>query len=221
MLGGTFDPVHLGHLRIADTVNTVFRLPRVLLLPCAVPPHKPGVELAPGEHRLNMLRLAVEDLDRLEVSRLELDRGGVSYTIDSLRALRDDPSFVGHPLFILGMDSLIEIPTWKDYRALLDEFDLVVVDRPAGRDGDPAILESRIAKRLTVVPLQPDAGAALLSRQARPGGRIYRLQIEPLPHSSRPIRDRAARGASLAGLVPPAVARYIQRAGVYSQEEAR
>lgn len=221
VLGGSFDPVHVGHVKIAEAVRASFSLSRVLLAPAATPPHKPEVRLASEEHRLEMLELALAGHDGLEVSTIELDRGGVSYTIDTLRALRDDRVRPVRPLFILGMDSLIDIPTWKEHRRLLDEFAFVVVDRPH-RPGaaESERLAAEIAGRLIPVGCEPGAGAAALERQGRPRS-VFKLTIAPIDVSSSRIRRLAAEGADLGGLVPPAVARYIQREQLYRQEAAR
>ena len=220
ILGGTFDPVHLGHLGIAESARQAFSRSRVLLVPCATPPHKPEARLAAERHRVRMLELAIAGREGLVVSRIELERGGISYTVDTLRAVRDDsPSTVG-PVFILGMDSLIEIQAWKDHRTLLDEFDLVVVDRPGRRAADLSV-EGWIAKRIVDIPQDPGAGAALLRNRSRPGGGIYRLVMEPIDVSSSGVRSLARLGESLDGLVPPSVARYILGERVYLQEEPR
>jgi nicotinate-nucleotide adenylyltransferase len=210
VLGGRFDPIHLGHLRVAESVRRDLAPSRVLLMPCAIAPHKRGAHLTQGADRLAMVRLAVAEKEGLEASSFEIDRGGISYTIDTLRGLRR--ALPGQaPVFILGMDALLEIETWHDHRSLLAEFDLVVVDRP-GHDlrSLPASLPSEVAAR--IVP----AGSALLGA----GGRIHLLAVEPLAISSSEIRARAAASASLDGLVPPEVARYIQRRGLYRQEAA-
>lgn len=214
VLGGSFDPVHVGHVRIAEAVRSSFSLPRVLLVPAATPPHKPDAPMASAHHRLAMLELALAGLEGLEASTIELDRGGLSYTVDTLRSLRDDRADPVLPLFILGMDSLLEISTWKQPGALMAEFALVVVDRPGRREPDSP------DRPWETVAARPGAGASALRRGGGPGSR-YRLALEPIDVSSSRVRALAARGASLAGLVPPAVARYIQQEDVYSQEGAR
>jgi nicotinate-nucleotide adenylyltransferase len=207
VLGGTFDPVHLGHLHVASGVRTALDIPRVLLVPCSIPPHKVRPGLTSSEHRLAMLRLAVAGRDGLEASSLELDRGGVSYTIDTLRALRQDRRPA--PVFVLGLDALLEIRLWREYEALLEEFDLIAVDRP-GSD-----------LRAVRASLEPDLAFRLVAADSGSlggGGRIHHLQIPPMPVSSSEVRALAARGMPLDGLVPPEVAGYIQSHGLYRQE---
>jgi nicotinate-nucleotide adenylyltransferase len=168
-----------------------------------------------------MLRLAVENRDWLDASKIEIDRGGISYTVETLRELaRSSPPIA--PVFIMGMDSLFEIHTWKSHVELLSEFDLVVVDRP-GRDLGRAREElgAEVARRLVPVPFSDGAAAGLPGPPPGGGGRVYHLPIPPLAVSSSEIRLEAARGASLDGLVPPSVARYIRNHRLYAQEGTR
>lgn len=210
LLGGTFDPVHLGHLHVADRVREALGLRRVLLVLSATPPHKVEHPVGSPDHRMEMLRLAVADRPGLETCTLEIDRGGISYTIDTLRQLRErSPEIV--PVFIIGMDSLPELPTWREYRSLVAEFDLVVVDRP-GTDL-PSVcagLEPYLAERV-LKPERMPAG----SEPPGTGGRILHVTIPEVGISSTAIRRRAAGGRPLDGLVPPSVARYILRHRLY------
>ncbi len=207
VLGGTFDPVHLGHLAIAEAARDRLGLRRVWFLPCAVPPHKDPAGVTPAEHRAAMIALAILDRPGLELCDVELRTGRVQYTIDTLRALRHPPWSV-NPVFLLGFDSLAELPTWRLPSALLAEFDLVVVDRP----DDPR----------SVSPLSPEISRALAATPPRlrdvelgRGGRVFRLPLS-VEISSRAIRARAAAGGPLTGLVPESVARYIQHNHVYA-----
>jgi nicotinate-nucleotide adenylyltransferase len=213
VLGGTFDPVHLGHLHAARAVRSAFELERVLLVPSAAPPHKVPGRVASASDRLAMLRIAVADIPGLEVATIEIDRGAPSYTIDTLRALRREAGI--DPLFIVGSDALLEIRTWREAERILEEFDLVAVDRPgalpeASRAGlDPAAA----ARRVAVPPFPaPPPGH---------GGRIFALAIDGLDVSSTEVRRRAAAGQSLLGLVPPAVDRYIHERKLYLEEALR
>ena len=217
VLGGTFDPVHVGHLHVAQGVRRVFRLPRVLLVPCATPSHKSPVEISPSEHRIAMLRLAIAGETGLEVSTLEVDRGGTSFTIDTLRTLRNGGRSA--PVFIVGLDALADLPTWREHRRLVEEFDLVAVDRPGGSLEEALrSLGSGITRRIVHVPSEPGTPALAALPPPGEGGRIFHLVLPPIPVSSREIRALSAAGAPLASLVPPAVARYIQTQGLYRQE---
>jgi nicotinate-nucleotide adenylyltransferase len=219
VLGGTFDPIHLGHLHVAECVHRALPVSRLIVVPCNAPPHKTRRDLSPSADRLAMLRLAVEHLDWLAISTLELERGGYSYTIDTLRELSVGPPPVA-PIFVMGTDALFEIHTWKSYRDLIREFDLVCVDRPGTSIAVVAArLEADISRR--IVHVSP--GENTWNRSGEPpfgrGGRIYHLPIQEVPISSSEIREAAAAGASLHGLVPPPVARYIDREGLYGRRK--
>jgi nicotinate-nucleotide adenylyltransferase len=211
ILGGTFDPVHLGHIRIAQQVLARFSLPAVQMLLAPQPPHKARTGLSPVTERLAMLTLAVADHPELSISTHVVDRGGICYTIDSLRALRDTTPAC-RPVFIMGVDSLVELPTWRNYLDLIAEFDLIVVARfrtslaPLRSRLDPAV-ESRLVRHLP--PDQP----------LGTGGRIVYFAIEPIQISSSAIRDLVASGGDPAGLVSAAVARYIRDNELYYREE--
>lgn len=214
MLGGSFDPVHRGHIELARHARESLGFERVLLLPCADPPHKPERVLAPRHHRLEMLYLAIEDREGVAVSTFELARGGVCFTIDTLRGLRDQsPSLA--PIFLCGSDALAEIVSWRDYEALLAEFDFAAVLRPDD-SGHPCGLgwPEAVLKR-----------QAALSEESRPalgaGGRVFRLDVPAVAVSSSLVRSRIAAGQDVGDLVPAHVARYIQRHRMYSEEAPR
>jgi len=213
VLGGTFDPVHLGHLAMAETARRLLGLERVLLMPSAIPPHKSPPKLTPARHREAMLRLAVEDRPGLEVHTLELDSGGVCFTVDSLRRLRAGPPAL-RPVFVLGMDSLLEIGTWREHRSLLREYDLAVIDRPGSA---LATVRDRLLPEVlgALVEISGPAAAAAALHGDHPGGRVFHLPMDPVPVSSTEIRRLAAAGGNLDGLVPPAVARYIRSNALY------
>jgi nicotinate-nucleotide adenylyltransferase len=221
LLGGTFDPVHLGHLELADRSIACMGLDALLLLPSSIPPHKSRPHLTSGAHRVEMLRLAIEGRPRVGISTYELDRGGVCYTIETLRELSRGEAALT-PVFILGTDSLSEIQTWRDYRDLLREFDLAVLDRPGSLLVDIfPLLPPEITASLVIVPDGPDGPKLVRELQPGRGGRIFHLPVEPNPVSSSMIRKRIAAGESIAALVTPAVGRYILENGLYRQEESR
>jgi len=196
ILGGTFNPVHLGHLLLAEAAAEAYELSRVLLIPCAAPPHKSVPDLAASEHRLAMLKAAVESSLLLEVSDAEIARGGVSYAVDTVRELkRENPGVEW--FFILGSDMLAELHQWRDVYRLLDMCRFVTFGRP-GLEPD-----SLKAEDLRLRPPWPER----LLRDARPGRRV--------DISSREIRYRVAEGMSIRYLVPPEVEMYIAEHGLY------
>jgi nicotinate-nucleotide adenylyltransferase len=206
VLGGTFDPVHRGHIALACGVREALGLSRVLLVPCAIPPHKPDRPITATYHRLELLYLASEGIAGLAVDTIELVRGGISYSIDTLRTLRASGL---DPVFVLGSDALAEISSWRDHRALLSEFDFASVERPQGEgpslpDGWPEEARRRVSSA-------PETPSETLGR----GGRIVRIPLDVPSVSSSVVRARSEGGADLAPLVPPRVARYIQRHRLY------
>ncbi len=219
VLGGTFDPVHLGHLALAETVRDRTGLKRIRLLPCAAPPHKDPSGVAPAEHRAAMLAAAILDRPGLELCDLELRSGVVQYSIDTLRTLRRDGEL--EPVFLLGLDSLVEIPTWRRPAELLAEFDLIVVDRSV----DPPDLTRLAAELQATIVEAPEGLEGFRRARLGMGGRVFHLPMACVPISSRDVRARAAAGLGLRGLVPDSVARYILDKGLYrragTEEERR
>ena len=214
VLGGSFDPVHRGHMALACHALRTLGLERVMLLPCADPPHKPDRALAARHHRLEMLYLAAEDRQGLLVSTYELAQRGVRFTIDTLRALRSgSPSL--DPVFLCGSDALADVTSWREHEALLAEFDFAAVIRPddAGNARDRGWPDS-VTRR--VAPL-PAAGGPGLGK----GGHVYCLDLPALAVSSSLVRTRLASGQPVSDLVPARVARYIQRHRLYSEEVPR
>lgn len=193
VFGGTFDPIHLAHLAVAEAARDTFGLRRVLFVPAAQPPHKPGREISAVEHRLAMVEAAVEGNPAFEVSRLEVERAGPSYTVDTLAALCEaEPG--DRLALILSAESYSDFGTWRDPRRILDLADLIVAPRVGYADADPDLVARRF----------PDAPATVVFMD---GPRI-RL-------SASEIRQRAADGRSVRYLVPDAVAAYIGDHGLY------
>jgi nicotinate-nucleotide adenylyltransferase len=195
LLGGTFNPPHLGHLLCAQEAFDQLGLERVLFVPVREPPHK-RVEVEPGvEHRIAMCAAAVADDARFAVSRVDADRPGPSYSVDTLRALHEQAP--GDELtFIVGGDMAASLPTWRDPEAVLALAELGVAERDGvGRD-------------------------AVLERLAGLAGAADRVRFFSMPRmdvSSSLIRARAAAGRPLRYLVPDAVADYIVRKGLYAR----
>jgi nicotinate-nucleotide adenylyltransferase len=210
LLGGTFDPVHYGHLRLADAVRRALGLAEVRLVPARDPPHRVS-PMASAPDRLAMLKLAVAEFPGLVVDDRELHREGKSYTVDTLTALRRE--FPARPLLLLlGADAFRGLPTWHRWRDLFDLAHLVVVERP-GVDleaGLPAPLLAVLRERLVAGP------EGLLTR---PAGAILRQPIAPLDVSATEIREHIATRADAAemnrGLLPPAVLAYIDLHHLY------
>ncbi len=197
ILGGSFDPIHLGHLAVAEAARDQLDLDRVLFVPAALPPHKSDRVLAPQRDRVAMLELAIRDNPAFDVCRVELDRGGTSYTLDTLLHLKQTLGPSARLHFLIGADSAVELHTWHEPRRLLSLARFVVVPRP-GID----------LSRLTAM------GRALgRSSLSRLMGSV--LDTPEIGISSTDIRERVARGRSIRYLVPESVRRHIGRRGLY------
>lgn len=129
ILGGTFDPIHFGHLVLAEKAREAFSLSQVVFVPAAIPPHKIGEVNTSAADRVNMVELAISDNPHFNVSTVELEREGPSYSIDTLRQLRNGP-YGQEAALIMGFDSLLELQTWKDYQTILAETKIITAFRP-------------------------------------------------------------------------------------------
>lgn len=208
ILGGTFNPIHLGHLRSAEEVCEAQRLDRVLFIPSATPPHKRADGLAAAVHRLAMVRLAIAGNPRFRVSTIEVERRGRSYSVDTLRALRAQLPAVRF-FFIMGIDAFREIATWKEYRAIFDLCDLIVTSRPP-------VPEPQLRRALPVA-VRGDFCYRQRTKalEHRTGTRIISQRITDLDISASDIRQRLREGVSIRYLVPASVQRYIERQQLY------
>lgn len=186
ILGGTFDPIHSGHVLLAQAVRERLSLDRVLFVPAADPPHKED-HVASAAHRLEMVRLAIDGLDGFEVSRAELDRAGPSYTVDTVRQL--GARFPDNELFlIIGADNIADLSSWHDPEGILELATVV-----SGTRADTA---------------GPGTGPF--------ADRIQRLPTPTYDISSTDIRHRLLQGLPIRCLVPEAVERYVAQHGLYT-----
>ena len=210
VLGGTFNPIHVGHLRAAEEVAEALALERVLLVPSANPPHKAGAApLAPGALRLAWVDAACAGNPRLSACDIEVARGGASYTVDTLRALAERHASA-RPVFIIGSDAFAELDTWREPKQLFALADFAVMARP----GTPGRLADWIPETLRGdFELAPGGAVA---RHRATGGSLRAVAISALAVSSSDIRDRIRRGGSIRYLVPEAVRSDIESCQVYS-----
>ena len=211
VFGGTFDPVHVGHLRAAEEAAEELALERVLFVPSARPPHKaPHADvIAPAEARLAWVRLAVADNPRFAVDPLEVERPGPSYLVETLRSL--GRRFGRERLvFLLGRDAFTELATWREPETLLTLADFAVLTRPPLRGGGLA----RWIPDALAAPLElaPD-GRSAVHREA--GTRILLVEITALDVSSSEIRARLSEGRSVRYLLPQAVLEEVVASGAY------
>ncbi len=209
VFGGSFNPIHFGHLLVADELSETLALDRVIFVPAAQPPHKPAAELAPADHRYRMTALAVSANPRFEVSDVELVRGGPSYTVDTLTALQPR----GLLRLLIGSETFLDLLSWKEPRQVARLARLVVVPRHSTGFDPQAPAAQKVLKELG------------LPQFIRPGDRPGDQHDGPLlvhaaslPISGSDLRRRAREGRSLAYRMPEAVAAYIRDHRLYRGE---
>ena len=211
ILGGTFNPVHAAHLRLAEELAEALSLERVLFIPAAEPPLKRS-GVAPARHRLEMTRLATADNPGFEVLDLELRRAGPSYTVDTLNELTDR-----HPgtrlWFLIGTDAIAELDQWYQSERLFELANFAVAERPGSRPADVDALLEELPARLARRFRRGDAG---LVHDC--GNELRVIPFTPLGISSTDIRKRVREGRSIRYLVPDGVAEYIRKHHLYEEE---
>ncbi len=192
IFGGTFDPIHYGHLILATEVRYALALDRVLFLPAGQPPHKQGWTVSPAVHRVAMTRLAIADDPAFELCLYDVERGGLSYTADTLEALAGRHR--GAELyFLMGEDSLRDLPTWYQPARIVGLAELGVATRPGVALDLEAVLRAVPAAR----------------------GRVHLVPMPPIGIASHDLRRRVQVGEPIRYLVPPAVEAYIAEHGLY------
>ena len=200
VFGGSFDPVHIGHLVAAECCREQADLDRVVFVPAAIQPHKQHRQLASGQHRMDMLTLATAGHDAFEVSGDELERGGVSYTIDTLERLRDR-----HPgdelLLLLGPDAFLGLPTWRDPRRIIAMADIVAMERESLDDLGAAAGDGPLV--------------SLLGRDRLDRVIANRVRLPAIGIRASHLRLAVAAGKSIRYRTPRAVERYIASHGLY------
>lgn len=194
ILGGTFDPVHNGHLIVAEVAREQLNLNEVLFIPAGQPWLKTEYAVTPAEHRLCMLRLALDDTPYFRISEMEIERPGPTYTLDTINALKESLDEADELFFILGQDNLMQLPQWHKAPDLIQLCYLVAAPRPGVKKPDLKALEAEIPG---------------ITKRAM-------LMKQPLIDiSASDIRKRVARGLSVRHLVPEPVNRYIKEHGLY------
>ena len=204
ILGGTFDPVHFGHLRPALDIQQALGLEEIRLLPCHIPPHRPQ-PAADGAQRAAMLAAAVRNYPEFSLDRRELERDGPSWTFDTLTSLRAGLGTQSLCLLI-GMDAFHGLPTWHRWRELIDLCHMVVMTRPGSEFHAAGELEKFISRHRIVDSAELESHAA---------GRILFHDVTQLEISATRIRTLLTQGESAGFLVPEAVLEIIRREGLY------
>ena len=206
LIGGTFNPIHYGHLRGAEEARGELGADSVIFVPALNPPHKGGEGIAPVGARLDMVRLAIGDNPRFGLSETEIERGGPSYTLDTVKEFSGSG---GRVTLIIGSDSFNEISSWHNYEEILSLSSLAVLPRP-GMEPEP--MESALPVELAARFCYDCKTGNFVNSD---GNSITFLDSTPLRISSSNIRDMIARGLSVRYLLPDAVIEYIENKGLY------
>jgi len=195
IMGGTFDPIHYGHLVAAEMARAEFKLSKVLFIPTGTPPHKDRKDISAAEMRYEMVKLAIQDNPAFDISRVEIEREGPSYTVETLRVLRRD--WPDHELyFITGSDALLEIFSWREAEEIFRLVQYIGAARP-GFDASDFFLK--------VQQEHPETQ-----------GKIHYLEVPALAISSTDIRARVRRGEPIRYLLPETVRLYLEQHRLYS-----
>ena len=220
LLGGSFNPVHNGHLAIARQTREAFGLDQILFIPTSHPPHKPNGSLAPAQDRYEMVRLAIGSDPSLTISDVEILRPGKSYSIDTIRLLQQEYGAQTQLFFLIGLDAFLDFPSWRDPLTLLKLCSFVVLSRPG--------LSFRSLSTVALLPSMSesslaDLDAGRISQLEVPLGtqRLTCLQLPPCAVSASDIRSQIRRGLPVANLLPPLVESYILQHHLYQEDRYR
>ena len=206
LFGGTFDPVHYGHLIPVETLANLIALSRVIIMPNNVPPHRPQPE-ATSVQRKEMLALAISDKPLFTLDERELLRNTPSHTAETLKAWREEQGADAPLAFIIGQDSLLTLPTWHDYESILDNAHLIVCRRPGySMEMASPKYQQWLERHMTYNPE---------NLHSSPAGKIYLAETPWLNISASLIRERLMKGESCEDLVPESVLEYINQHGLY------
>jgi nicotinate-nucleotide adenylyltransferase len=217
--GGTFDPVHLGHLEVARRVSDLFEIDELLFVPAQIAPHKLTQIVTPAIHRYAMLVLATQEDSRLRVSTFELEAPDRRYTVDTLAHLKSELGESADLFFVMGADSWSEITTWREWERLLALVNHIVVTRP-GYDISLELVSSSVRER--IVDLRGSKQVPSVVSEVA-GEQIFITDAVMLDYSATGIRRalRADNGSELTGLVAPSVTDYIRKYELYRESNER
>ena len=221
IFGGTFNPIHQGHLRIAGEVLEQLSLDRVIFMPSGEPPHKKDSDVVTPDHRLEMVRLAVRSHEKFEVSTLEVDRKGPSYSVDTVKELRSLLGRETELFFIVGIDAFLDVMTWKRPEELFSLCHFVVISRPGYRFSD--------LKGLPPLQGTPVSSLASLDRceirslegPLSPRSRLFLQTVTPCDVSATELRQRIGQGEDLKNLLPEPIKLYILKKKLYRDSSTR
>ncbi len=198
-MGGTFNPIHYGHLIMCEGIREEFSLEKVIFIPAKIPPHKANSKIAEAYDRIRMVRLAIADNPFFEASDSEMKRDGSSYTVDTLKFFKELYGSQKNLGLIVGADSLVQIETWRNFEEIFKLASIIVASRPDTQENH---LDN------TIIKLGSQFGA-----------KIFKYSGKAMNYASTEIRKRVGEGLSIKYQVPPVVEAYIQKNGLYKQGE--
>ena len=216
LFGGTFNPVHFGHLRAALEVKEGFDLDELILIPAALPPHKKPGEVADASDRLHMLNLALEDTSGLKLSDVELKRSGPSYTIDTVQHFKHMLPDQSRIYLIMGMDAFLEIDTWRSYDELLVQIPFIIINRPKSGNASNYFswknMENYLTSKVSADYVFSETQSCYRAKNKQP---VYVFEVTGLEIASTRIRKLINDGRSIRYLVPQKVAEFINSKRLY------
>ena len=217
LFGGTFNPIHYGHLRTALEVKEGFPLDECYLIPSAVPPHKRSLSVSGAADRMEMIRLAIDGFPGFTLCDAELKRSGPSYTIDTVIHLKNSLPKETELFLLLGLDAFLEIDTWKDYRQLLQQLPFIVMTRPEPRNErtvEPVLMVQQYLHNHISADFDCSQSPACFTHHQLQA--VFTFEVTLMDISSSDIRERIRQGRSIRYLVPDRVLAYIREKGLYA-----
>jgi len=209
ILGGTFNPIHKGHLKVAQTVIKKFHLDQILFIPSYIPPHKEKKNILSPVHRFRMVKLATAGYPNFIPSRIEIDAQEKSYSIITVRKIKElNPESL--IFFILGIDAFLEIDTWKDYFELIEECSFIVISRPGFNLKDAeGVMGGKYKERMVEI-------RSAIKEEHMDYYNFFLFPMSSLDIASSDLREKIKKGKSIHGLVPENVEKYIKENRLYS-----
>jgi len=221
LIGGTFDPVHNGHLYLAEQAQDIFDLEKVIFIPAFRSPHKLAIQPESCKHRLAMLALALENRPTFSMNKIEIEKQAVSFTIDTLKALKSEYS--DWKLFlILGADAFQAIHTWKQSAQLFDFCNILVGTRPGSEFKVSESVKNKLSltEKVTIGPSPNFGKESVTFKNTKNGTQVVFFQISPINISSKDIRRRISQKKEIKNLLPPSVDHYIIKNQLYRNDSS-
>ena len=221
LIGGTFDPVHNGHLYLAEQAQGIFDLEKVIFIPAFRSPHKLAIQPESCKHRLAMLSLALENRPTFSMNKIEIEKQAVSFTIDTLKALKSEYS--DWKLFlILGADAFQAIHTWKQSAQLFDFCNILVGTRPGSEFKVSESVKNKLSltEKVTIGPSPNFGKESVIFKNTKNGTQVVFFQISPINISSKDIRRRISQKKEIKNLLPPSVDHYIIKNQLYRDDSS-